>query len=152
MCAVEGSQWDVWIHELSRGTRTRLTFNGDANDAVWTPDGTALIYYDGNSSTDFALKRRSADGTDEPDDVLSSIYLGTAEQVLTVAAIGTEGLIGYSFNGVLAGYMPFQDSIGDAHSFEQLRFVDYGARAVAFGDDGVVATAQGSQEWAGGCL
>jgi serine/threonine protein kinase len=69
VCAVEGSQWDVWIHELSRGTRTRLTFNGDANDAVWTPDGTALIYYDGNSSSDFVLKRRSADGTDEPEEL-----------------------------------------------------------------------------------
>jgi len=69
VCAVEGSQWDVWIHELSRGTRTRLTFNGEANDAVWTPDGTALIYYDGNSSTDFVLKRRPADGTDEPEEL-----------------------------------------------------------------------------------
>jgi Tol biopolymer transport system component len=69
VCAVEGSQWDVWIHELSRGTRTRLTFNGDANDAVWTPDGTALIYYDGNSTTDFVLKRRPADGTGEPEEL-----------------------------------------------------------------------------------
>ena len=69
VCAVEGSQWDIWIHELSRGTRTRLTFNGEANDAVWTPDGTALIYYDGNSTSDFVLKRRPADGTREPEEL-----------------------------------------------------------------------------------
>ena len=36
----------VWVYDLSRGTLTRLTFEGDTNSLpVWTPDGKRIAFY-----------------------------------------------------------------------------------------------------------
>ena len=34
----------VWVTDLERGTSTRLTFSGNARDAVWSPDGMRLAF------------------------------------------------------------------------------------------------------------
>jgi serine/threonine-protein kinase len=49
---VTGGQEDIWIHDLARGTTSRLTFDGQRNnDPVWNPDGTSVAF-----SRDFAAK------------------------------------------------------------------------------------------------
>ena len=35
---------NVWVHELSRGVTSRLTFEGRNARAIWTPDGTRITY------------------------------------------------------------------------------------------------------------
>jgi Tol biopolymer transport system component len=36
---------DLWVHDLSRGTTSRLTFDsGIENGVVWSPDGRAVVY------------------------------------------------------------------------------------------------------------
>jgi Tol biopolymer transport system component len=35
---------DIWIFDLQRGTRTRLTFSGHNAAPVWTPDGTRVTF------------------------------------------------------------------------------------------------------------
>ena len=35
---------NVWVHDLSRGVTTRLTFEGRNARAIWTPDGTRITY------------------------------------------------------------------------------------------------------------
>ncbi len=35
---------DVWVYSLTQGTLTRVTFDNDGHDAIWTPDGRALFY------------------------------------------------------------------------------------------------------------
>jgi Tol biopolymer transport system component len=35
---------DVWTYELQRGTPTRLTFDGNADAPLWTPDGRYLVF------------------------------------------------------------------------------------------------------------
>jgi Tol biopolymer transport system component len=35
---------NIWVHDLSRGTLTRLTTEGRNARAIWTPDGTRLTY------------------------------------------------------------------------------------------------------------
>ncbi|HYV98035.1 MAG TPA: protein kinase [Gemmatimonadaceae bacterium] len=35
---------DVWIYDLTQGQTTRVTFDGDGHDPVWTRDGTAIAY------------------------------------------------------------------------------------------------------------
>lgn len=42
---LEGSDYDIWLYDLRRGTRTRLTkAEGDEGAPLWTLDGTAIIY------------------------------------------------------------------------------------------------------------
>jgi Tol biopolymer transport system component len=36
---------DVWVYDLQRGTRTRLTSDGASGFPIWTPDGRNVTYY-----------------------------------------------------------------------------------------------------------
>jgi serine/threonine-protein kinase len=51
---------DIWILDLERGTRTRLTHQGYNHEPVWTPDGLRIVFYTG---ADLGWMR--ADGGDE---------------------------------------------------------------------------------------
>jgi len=43
--ASEGGNQDVWIHDLRRGTTTRVTFDPAVDTApLWTPDGRSLVF------------------------------------------------------------------------------------------------------------
>ncbi len=59
----EDSDWDLWVHDIVRGTRTRLTFDGKANEAEWSPDGRRLVTYRGDGFPDGHLRILNADGT-----------------------------------------------------------------------------------------
>jgi Tol biopolymer transport system component len=53
---------DIWVHELDRGTSTRLTFELTAEDnPVWTPDGRTVIYR--KERPQYDLYWRPADGS-----------------------------------------------------------------------------------------
>jgi serine/threonine-protein kinase len=56
---------DVWVYDLEQGTLTRVTFDGTANDPVWTPDGRRVCY---GSTQQTALRHPyciNADGSGE---------------------------------------------------------------------------------------
>ncbi|HEY3176234.1 MAG TPA: protein kinase [Candidatus Polarisedimenticolia bacterium] len=57
---------EVWIHDIARGTRSRLTFGAQASYAVpfWYPSGDRLLYDDG-SNFPFTTRSKSADGSGE---------------------------------------------------------------------------------------
>jgi serine/threonine-protein kinase len=40
----EGSGTDIWIYDWQRDTMTRLTFTGNANRPLWSPDGTYIAF------------------------------------------------------------------------------------------------------------
>jgi Tol biopolymer transport system component len=61
--ATRGGQ-DIWVHDLERGTRTRLTFGPFDTEPVWTPDG-SKIAFSTSASGSMALQWKSADGTGE---------------------------------------------------------------------------------------
>jgi serine/threonine-protein kinase len=65
---------DVWVQDLEQGTLTRVSFEGDANDPVWMPDGRRVCYATGKSGTR-GVFCRNADGAGEAD----SIYVGDDE-------------------------------------------------------------------------
>jgi eukaryotic-like serine/threonine-protein kinase len=53
---------DVWLYDVSRGLRTRFTFDrGFESDAIWSPDGGSIVF---NSSRKGSLDlyRKSSDG------------------------------------------------------------------------------------------
>ena len=69
---VSGGGADIWVHDIARGSRTRITFNTDSLQPTWSPSGQQITYmsFRGGSTEIF---RASTDGsgneiqlTDEP--------------------------------------------------------------------------------------
>ena len=70
---IEGSNRDIWIHELGRGTLTRLTFDPTSDmRATWTPDGTKLLYMSDRPAFDLFWK--PADGSAEEEPLFTNDY------------------------------------------------------------------------------
>jgi Tol biopolymer transport system component len=64
VCEWDGSEVDIWIHDLERTTRTRFTFKeGSQLAPLWTPSGDHVLYYQSRGDT---IMIRSADGTGSP--------------------------------------------------------------------------------------
>jgi len=53
---------DIWVFDLERKNRTRLTFDGDNADPHWTPDGRSVIYSSIRDGLGTVFMK-SADGT-----------------------------------------------------------------------------------------
>ncbi len=57
------SNTDIWIYDVSRGLRTRLTFDPAIdNNPVWSPDGRSIAFASGRKGH-FDLYRKSSDGS-----------------------------------------------------------------------------------------
>jgi len=53
---------DIWIHDIERGTRTRLSAGGtQPSSAAWSKDGARLVFTE-SANPPFVLKMKSADG------------------------------------------------------------------------------------------
>jgi serine/threonine-protein kinase len=66
--AVQGADGDndVWIHDLARGSLTRLTFDpGEDETPVWSPDGAWVAWATQRSGRPRQVMRRRADGSGE---------------------------------------------------------------------------------------
>ena len=62
---------NVWVHDLSRGVTTRLTFEGRNARAIWTPDGTRITYGSAVARSE-NLFWRSSDGSGASERLASS--------------------------------------------------------------------------------
>ena len=65
-------QKDIWVYDLERGTRLRLT-TSDANDqdALWTPDGSTIVFASSRSGTS-NLYQKASDGSGEVEPLSAS--------------------------------------------------------------------------------
>jgi hypothetical protein len=67
--AAEGGA-DLWLYDLRRGTRSRLTTNDQAMTPAWMPDGRSLLYEGrATSGQGFATKRVTADGSGRVEEI-----------------------------------------------------------------------------------
>ena len=41
---IMGDTWNAWLYDMGRGTLSRLTFEGDNRDPVWTADSKRVLY------------------------------------------------------------------------------------------------------------
>src|SRR5207302_1937772 len=58
----EGGNSDIWVYELERGSRTRLTNGMEVNSyPAWTPDGRYVVFW-----TAKGMFWTRADGADKP--------------------------------------------------------------------------------------
>ena len=62
-----GADRDVWIHDLARGTSVRMTFTGENDDAVWSPDGKRMAW-----ACPDGIRTRDASGAGNESSVLQS--------------------------------------------------------------------------------
>ena len=76
-----GSQTDIWIGDMTRGTFSRLTSTGTGTDPVWTPDGSKVCY----RSNPNALHCQPFDGS------AASIPLFQLEALSTITDISRDG-------------------------------------------------------------
>ena len=60
------AETDLWIYEFDRGTLTRLSFEGDNQGQVWTPDSTHVIHVSETTLRPHALVAVAADGSRAP--------------------------------------------------------------------------------------
>jgi Tol biopolymer transport system component len=67
----QSGQRNIWIGDLKRGTRTRLTFGmGASTDPIWTPDGQHVTYATQEQGS--ALFTSPTDGSREPTRLIGS--------------------------------------------------------------------------------
>ena len=60
----ESGNADIWVHDLTRSTKTRLTFEDQPEVyPAWSPSGREIVYQ--YSGPPHRLMRRAADGTGE---------------------------------------------------------------------------------------
>ena len=67
---------DVWVHDVVRGTPTRLTFDGDNRRPIWSPDGKRLVYGASTTSAN-NLYAINGDGGGKPERLTTSDQLQT---------------------------------------------------------------------------
>ena len=59
---VGGQNTDIWVYDISRGTLTRVTFDGTAAAPVWSPDGKRIAYASFKNGQ-FVILWKPADGS-----------------------------------------------------------------------------------------
>ena len=74
-----GSPEDIWIYDVSRGVKTRLTFNPERDGApVWSPDGSQIIFTSEKRGHP-DLYRKAANGTGPQELLLESNLIKIAQ-------------------------------------------------------------------------
>jgi eukaryotic-like serine/threonine-protein kinase len=59
--------YDIWLHDLARGTITRLTFNSKTNRyPIWSPDGSHIAFSSNDGVINLYQKTASGVSQDEP--------------------------------------------------------------------------------------
>jgi serine/threonine-protein kinase len=120
-----GSGGDIWVHDLERDTRDRLTHRGDNLSATWSPDG-EQIAFSSNRDGPWNLYIKAVDGAGEarrwvettaslfpasisPDGSVLCFEERTAEGTAT-GFVTREGEMlssaGMRFAGAMAGFSP----------------------------------------------
>jgi serine/threonine protein kinase len=80
---------DLWVYDLRRSTRTRLTFSGYNAVPMWTLDGSDVVY-SSNRGGDLDLYRQPASGTGEARRLLQK------ESIQLPCSIAPDGTIGFT--------------------------------------------------------
>ena len=68
----EGTNWDIWVHEVDRALKTRLTFDpGDDQFPKWATSGEEVVF-SSNRAGNIDIFSRVADGSAEPVSLVST--------------------------------------------------------------------------------
>jgi Tol biopolymer transport system component len=71
--AVESESRDIWMHDIERGTATRVTFEaGHAFGPAWLPGDRRIAFNLGTGPSDLSISSAPADGTGEATRIIES--------------------------------------------------------------------------------
>ncbi len=91
-----GAQSDVWVYDVGRDAFSKLTFEGDDQTVVWSPDGREIAY-----TSDRSLGLVTSPG--EAPATMRGVYLkradGSGSPRLLFKTAGTPGVTGFSPDG-----------------------------------------------------
>ena len=79
---------DIWVDDLQRGTRTRLTSDGESGFPIWTPDGKSVTYHSASASQ-WTLFTRAADASSPAQPLMSLERASGGAAALTTLLPGT---------------------------------------------------------------
>ena len=84
--AREGEGRAIWVHDIERGTRTRITFDTDRAiwHGTWMNEGTQIAFSSGSGQSN-SIRVRRADGSDEPTDFTNGYNLSSPDGVEVMA-------------------------------------------------------------------
>jgi Tol biopolymer transport system component len=108
---------DLWLYDLRRGARSRLTTNDQAVTPTWMPDGRSLLY-EGRAASGqgFAIKRVAADGSGRVEEIGPGRY----------AAVSPDGTFVFcslpDADGMRLWYRPLADAKAEARRFVDQAF------------------------------
>jgi Tol biopolymer transport system component len=85
---------DIWIHDVQRGTRQRVTSGGFNGFPLWSPGGDQITYQAAASPGRFSLFSRDLNGGGQPESLLGD------------QPIGTSGALPAGMASLLPGTMP----------------------------------------------
>jgi serine/threonine-protein kinase len=69
---------DVWVQDISRGTRQRVTSGGFNGFPLWSPDGAEITYQASANPGRFSLFARNIGGGGQPEPLLDDQVAGTS--------------------------------------------------------------------------
>jgi eukaryotic-like serine/threonine-protein kinase len=74
----ERGTWGVWMLDLERGVNTRLSFEAGGGSAIWSPDGSEIVYAPGGGQS-ADLYRKPANGAGQGEVLLHSEGIKTPD-------------------------------------------------------------------------
>ncbi len=102
----ESGNRDIWVHDLIRSTKTRLTFDeGVEGSPTWSPSGEDITYWNLGSG----IRRKAADGT--------------GEAVVLVERVESEGVLFNSDWSRDGRYLVYMEQ--DDETLENIRYLEF---------------------------
>jgi serine/threonine-protein kinase len=77
-----GTTFDIWTYHLEQDTLTRLTFEGDNTNPIWSPDGRRIAFSSVRDNALMAAYVKDADGSGPAELIFSPMGLEKAGQVM----------------------------------------------------------------------
>jgi serine/threonine-protein kinase len=95
---IEGPAFNVWVYDVGHETLTRLTFDDDCRDPLWSPDGKRVVYTSFRNGR-YSLYWKLADGSGEEE------LLASGERILWAQSWSPDGkLLAYGELEPAKGY------------------------------------------------
>ncbi len=105
---IHGTDDDIWIGDMEKDAWTRLTFEADNQEPIWSPDGKRIVF-SSNRKGPFNLFAMLPDGSSPPEQLFASedwIYPNSFSPDGTLVAFSQQTRAGYDIGLVASGGGP----------------------------------------------